>query len=242
MSRTERRGRRWDAAAAAAALAGASSLAYAALVRPWHLRWGATDDEVARPLPGDAIVADPIVVTNRAVTVRARPEEIWPWLAQMGELPRGGFYSYEGVERLLGMKVSNADRILRRYQRLEVGDALDRAGTMCVQAVEPERFVVLGPPEGPDLASTWSINLLPVDGEQTRLVSRVRARIDRWTPGTALLVAVLDPGQFVMERKWLLEVRKRAEAAAERRHERFRAPVRRRPAPRRRRLPERLPR
>ena len=51
-------------------------------------------------------------MTNRAITIDARPEEIWPWLAQMGELPRGGFYSHMWVERLMGMRVENADRMI----------------------------------------------------------------------------------------------------------------------------------
>jgi hypothetical protein len=89
------------------AVSGAASLvAYAFAIRPWHLRWGATDEEIARETPLDERVKNPTYVTNRAITINAKPEDIWPWLAQMGELPRGGFYSYLWVERMMGMRVT----------------------------------------------------------------------------------------------------------------------------------------
>ena len=78
-----------------------------------------------------------------------------------------------------------------------------------------DRWLVLGSPD--DLGwgkSTWSIGLYPLDEEHTRLVSRVRARIDHWTPQVLAWALLLDPGQFIMERKWLLGVKERAEVAA----------------------------
>jgi hypothetical protein len=197
-----------------AAGAGAALAGYAFILRPWHLRWGATDAEVARGMPLDGRVRRPTVVTNRAVTIAASPEHVWPWLAQMGEAPRGGYYSYAWIERLTGMQVANADEVLPAFQRIEPGDALDRTGYMTVQAVEPGRFLVLGPPEAPaDADSTWALGLYPQADGTTRLVSRVRARFPR-TPGGWLWRLVLDPGQFVMERKMLLEIKRRAEALA----------------------------
>ena len=67
--------------------------AYGVAVRPWHLRWGATEDEVRRPLPGDALVTTPLVAATRAITIAAPPEEVWPWLVQQG-YGRAGWYSY----------------------------------------------------------------------------------------------------------------------------------------------------
>ena len=130
--------RQWTRGFAAAAGAGAAmSAAYVFLIRKWHGRWGATDEEIERKMPLDEEIGQPTYVTNRAITIRALPEEIWPWIAQMGELPRGGFYSYIAIERLMKMKVVNADRILPEFQNLKVGDALDRAGSMVVKAIEP---------------------------------------------------------------------------------------------------------
>ena len=188
---------------------------YLFIIRPWHLSWGATEEEIGRPMPLDDRVAKPTYVTNRAVTIHASPQAIWPWLAQMGELPRGGFYSYEWVERRMGMRVKNAERILPEFQRLSVGDALDRNGNMLVKALEPNRHLVLGPPEGmPWGESTWALALYPIGSTATRLVSRVRGRIRRTRQGLFWL-ALLDPGQFIMERKMLLEIKRRAEQPAD---------------------------
>src|SRR6266540_1404417 len=189
-----------------AAAAAASTIVFKA----WQRRWNATGEEVVRPLPLDDQVRQPTYVTNRAITVRAPAEQIWPWIAQMGELPRGGFYSYMTIERLLKMKVVNADRILPEFQTPEVGAAIDRAGNMIVKAAEPNRVLVLGPPPMPDFDSTWAIALLPAEDGSTRLLSRCRARLPRGVKGR-LMSLILDPGQFLMERKMLLEIKKRAE-------------------------------
>jgi hypothetical protein len=187
--------------------------AYVALVRPWHRRWGATDEELTAALPLDDRIERPNYVTNRSVTIQAPPEDVWPWLVQMGELPRGGFYSYEWVERLLGLWVLNAQRILPRFQQLQVGQALDRTGHMLVKAVDPGRFLVLGPPEGEAFESTWALVLRPLPDGSTRLVARLRAKLPRTASGI-FWYAVLDPGHFVMERKMLLEIKRRGEALA----------------------------
>jgi hypothetical protein len=191
----------------AAGAAGAGSLA---LLRAWQRRWDAAPEEAVRTMPLDERIPEPTTVTNRAITIRALPEQVWPWLAQMGELPRGGFHSYLTVERLLGMKVENADRILPEFQDPKVGDAFDRAGTMRVQFVEPNRFLVLGPPPSPDLQTTWALALHPASEVATRLVSRCRFWMPRTLRGI-LWRAILDPGQFLMERKMLLEIKRRAE-------------------------------
>ncbi|MGZ5493710.1 MAG: hypothetical protein ACXW3E_09620 [Thermoanaerobaculia bacterium] len=186
--------------------------AYLAL-RPWHVRWGATDEEIAASLPLDDVVPDPTYVTNRGVTIEATLENIWPWLVQMGESPRGGFYTYTWIERLLGMEVSNAEVILPQFQELQPGDRIDHAGNLIVRAIEANHHIVLGPPVGtPTGDATWTIVLTRRDDGTTRLLSRVRARLAA-TPRGAFWLALLDPGQFVMERRWLLGVKERAERA-----------------------------
>src|SRR5688500_3259765 len=57
--------------------------AYLRIVRPWHSRWGATDEEVSKPMPGDEILADP-ASTTRAISIGAAPQQVWPWLVQIG--------------------------------------------------------------------------------------------------------------------------------------------------------------
>jgi hypothetical protein len=163
-------------------------------------------------MAGDDLVARPSYVTTRAVTIHARPAHIWPWLVQMGEQPRAGFYSYAWIERLLGLHVANADHLLLGFEHLEVGDALDRAGNLVVKSTAHDQSLVLGPPAKPSWGEwAWSIGLYPVDDERTRLVSRVRARIDRWSLNVALWALLLDPGHFLMERQWLLGLKERVE-------------------------------
>jgi hypothetical protein len=166
-------------------------------------------------MPLDDVVQRPTYVTNRAITIRARPHDVWPWLAQMGESPRAGFYSYEWIERLMGMQVENAGRVLPEYQHPQAGEVLDRKGTMVVRGVEQGRWLVLGPPgEQPFGDSTWCLALYPAGPDETRLVSRVRARINMRTLAGPFWLALLDPGQFVMERKMLLLIKQRAERLA----------------------------
>src|ERR671936_650280 len=93
---------------------------YLLIYRPQQLRWGATDEEVARAMPGDQIQPQPIFNATRAVTIDARPEQIWPWLVQMG-YKRAGFYGYDALDN---GGIPSADRIIPALQHLQVGDAL----------------------------------------------------------------------------------------------------------------------
>lgn len=196
------------------ALAGAAgAVAYALVLRPRHARWGATNEEVERAMPGDALVAHPNFVTTRAVTIRVRPQELWPWLVQMG-YRRGGLYSYDWLDRLFGyLDRPSAERILPEFQRLDVGDTIPigRGPGLPVSVIEPEHALVLGPV--PEAQVTWSFGLYPVDEHATRLVTRVRYRMDR-TPANLLRLAALDPAAFVMTRKMLLGIKARAERLA----------------------------
>jgi hypothetical protein len=119
--------------------------AYVAFIRPWHLRWGATDDEVSRTLLGDSLIENPRLQATHAITVHAPPEAIWPWLVQMGQ-GRGGFYSYEGIERLLGLRPGNANQIIPNLQELHAADELPLAPNgagLPVDIVVPYRTLVM---------------------------------------------------------------------------------------------------
>ncbi len=93
---------------------------YLLLYRPQELRWGATDAEVARAMPGDQIQPQPIESVTRAVTIDARPEQIWPWLVQIG-YGRAGWYGYDWIDNA-GMP--SAGRIIPALQHLRAGDDL----------------------------------------------------------------------------------------------------------------------
>jgi len=206
------------------AVPSAAIAGWAAFVRPWMRRWGATGEEIARPMPGDELVPSPRHRSTRAITIRARPEEIWPWLVQMGN-GRGGLYSIDVLDRLLGViEAPSAERVLAEWQDLRPGDVIPIGGTpgWPVHAVERDRSLVLRIEHGEALV-TQSWGLYPVDGETTRLVLRVRGAA---SPGirSAALVAVIEPQELVMVRAQLLGIRRRAEALAATRRATVQAP------------------
>jgi hypothetical protein len=198
-------------AVALLALGGATFL-YRRAVRPWHLRWGASDEEVSTPHLGDELVAQATLVSTRAVTIDAPPEDVWPWLVQLGQ-GRGGFYTYDRLENLFRLDIHSADRIVPELQQLEVGDvvALAPSGAgLVVAAVVAGRALVLMHPDG---GWTWAFTVGPADDGRARLVVR-----NRWTTAGAPLgfrvaLAVIEPSSFVMERGMLLGIKRRAEKA-----------------------------
>jgi hypothetical protein len=213
------------------AATGAAGIAvYVAAVRPWHRHWGATDGEVAREMPGDEMVTAPNFETTRAITIEARPEEVWPWLVQLGQ-GRGGFYSYDVLENMIGLDINSASQISPELQDLKVGDviALMAEGDgMTVAEMVPNRHLVLfvdTEAEGPlyevfrqaSASTTWVFLLEAIDETSTRLIVRWRARWDLGrSPMSFLTGLVLDPMEFIMGQKMMRGIKERAEAAAAR--------------------------
>jgi len=192
----------------------AALVAYILVIRPWYLWWGATDAEIEHPMPGDDEIENPTHVTTRAVTIRARASEIWPWLAQMG-YKRGGLYSYDGIDRLLGvLDGPSADRILPEYQKLEAGDAIPMGSgpSWPVKAIEPNKslLVVI---EEPGMKYTWSWGLHEAEEGHTRLVLRIRTQLTRRR--LILALHIFDFIAFAMTRKHLLGIKERAEAGSD---------------------------
>lgn len=191
--------------------------AYRVVVRPWQRTWGATRAEAHRPLPGDAVVPTPDYETTRAISIDAPPDAVWPWLVQLGQ-DRGGFYSYDWLENLVGLDIHSADRIVPDWQNVAVGDpvhlgppdAFEGTARMEIALIEPERALVLRVPDDapPDQAASWAFVLAPTDDGTTRLLVRTRMR------APLLMRALVDPAHFVMERKMLYGIQQRAERAA----------------------------
>lgn len=183
--------------------------------QPRHLRWGATDQESRGPLPGDDLLANPDLTATRAITVRASTDRVWPWIAQLGQ-GRGGFYSYDSLENLVGCGIHSADRIVPEWQVLGVGDEvkLHPEVPLVVAALEPGRALVLrgGVPMGntpPPYDFTWPFVILGQPGGTTRLLVRERyAYTQRWA---RLLVEPIEAVSFVMSQKMLRGIRDRAE-------------------------------
>jgi hypothetical protein len=198
--------------AVADVIVGAPRFATAPLVRPWQLRWGAADEEVAAAMPGDEIVPRPSFNATRAITIAARPDAVWPWLVQLG-FGRAGWYSYDLFDNAAK---PSARRILPEFQHPSLGDWVPMASKINettafkITAIEPGESMLWEKP-----CSTWAWKLAPLDGGQkTRLVTRLRQYYDwRGSPGNALLSFVLfEWGDFPMTRKLLLGVKARAEA------------------------------
>lgn len=167
-------------------------------------------DEATRSLPGDELVADAKVRWNHAITIRARPADIWPWLVQMG-CRRAGWYSYDGLDN---GGVRSAERIVPELQQVQVGDifpmtpkAQDR---FVLRMVEPERALVLGDDAG---SMSWAFVLEPADERNTRLITRSRGAIDRLALGLMLRI-IWHPLDFGMQRRQLLNLKRLVEAAA----------------------------
>jgi hypothetical protein len=183
----------------------AAGLAYAGPLRRWMRNWGATPEEIERALPGDHILSGDVDQTTRAITIEAKPEAIWPWLAQMGD-HRGGFYGGETLFRLFGLQHGHsAERISPELQDLHEGGRVPAGWTgFDVRRVDPNRTLVLSR-SGSGYEYTWCIALEPASDTTTRLVSRVRYR------GSKAIHAISEPIVFGMMRRWFTTVKARAE-------------------------------
>lgn len=198
-------------------IVGTIGYTYSALLRPWHLRWGASDAELVALLPGDELVPAVPVVSTRAITINAPAEAVWPWVAQLGQ-GRGGFYSYTWLENLLGCEIANAERVEAAWQSPRPGDLVKMAAdparppAYVVAQVIPGRALVLGHHIGLDPAApwgdTWQFVVEPVGASTTRLIIRTRGQGE-----PAWIFRAIEPGVFIMEQGMLRGIKERAERA-----------------------------
>jgi hypothetical protein len=205
-------------------LVAAGIIGYLAAIRPWMRCWGASRDECRAALPGDEL-APAQYQTTHGITIVATPDEVWPWLVQMG-YGRGGWYSYDLLERFVGagdfLDGGSARRIVPELQTIALDDivSLSARGGLTVARLDPPRALVLhfrmnvisGAParEGDPavLDWTWAFILEPQGAATCRLLVRTRAGFrPRFL---AMFGLLLDPIHFVMERKMLLTIRQRA--------------------------------
>jgi hypothetical protein len=198
-------------------------LVYLALLiagRPWYTRWGSTPEERRMPLTGDGGVAQPRYRIDHAVTIEAPADQIWPWLLQLGQ-DRGGFYTYDWLERAFGAQIRNADSIHPEWQDRDLGDRVlavppgylggvfgDTLGWQ-ITALDHNRVMVL---------EDWgTFALRPIDERRTRLIIRTLGAAEP-TPEAILFSPVglllFEPAHFIMERGMLLGIKARAERTA----------------------------
>ena len=196
-----------------------ATLAYVAVVivmRPWHSRWGSSDAELRAALPGDEFVPNPHYTIQHAVTIKAAPDAVWPWLVQLGQ-DRGGFYSYDWLERLVGDEIRNAERVHPEWQTLRTGDLVratqpDYLGGVFgpnvgwrVTRLDTNRVLVLG---------GWGAFVLEPANGSTRLIVRTRGAGKANVPLAPFGLLVFEPAHFIMERRMLLGIKGRVERAS----------------------------
>lgn len=184
------------------------------LLKPWYSRWGATIDELTQSLPGDEFVPNSRGGYTQAINIRTSASFVWPWLVQIGQ-DKGGFYSYELLENMVGCNIHNADRILTEHQNIKTGDKIimhPKAPMIPVIIVDPMKALVYGGRQDENTANIWTF-FINEKGGGTRLISR-------WSfdykPGFVNRLAYnwfLEPIGAVMQRKMLLGIKQRAEIA-----------------------------
>ena len=216
-------------AAAAVSLEALGATYYFALL-PRLRHWGASDEEVSRAFPGDDLVADPMYVTTRAITIAARAADVFPWLVQFGQ-NRGGFYAYDVLENLMKLDVHSADSIHPEWQDLTVGEDYvtldpDEYMKMTIAVLDaPHAFVIRSgaPSEAPQPAGdffkgeidfSWAFVVEPLDARSSRLLIRCKGSWHNTVAAAFVRPFGLEPVHFIMEEGMLRGIRDRAERAA----------------------------
>jgi hypothetical protein len=201
----------------------AAVVTYRKAVRPWHENWGATAEEVEAILVGDDLVASPVSQATRGITIEAAPEDVWPWVVQLGA-DRGGFYSYDWLENVFGLGIHSADTVVPEWQHRSVGDLVyaNAAGDggWYVMDVRPDEALVLkvanvdaGRPLRRDellgWEFLWTFVLRTTPAGTTRLI--VRERVGFGRTRARLIMAPIGVVSFVMTRRMMRGIKVRAE-------------------------------
>jgi hypothetical protein len=192
------------------------------LSRRWLRNWGAHPGERDRVWPGDKFVSRDHTAYTRAIDVAVSGDAVWPWLVQFG-LGRAGFYSYELLERVLGIPVRNVESIMSDLPRLSVGDEIllhPKAPGIPVAALKEGRYICFGTVEGPDSpierpdpARSWSMYIESLAGNSSRLLLRGCIESLREPTFSKRLTNLLEePIDFIMEQRMLRTIKRLAEA------------------------------
>ena len=182
----------------------------APLYRSWHLRWGATDAEVAAAMPGDGLVPHAQFNPTRAITIDAPPAAVWPWLVQVG-FGRAGWYADDLLDNFARPSLRKIDPGL---QKLELGQWVSMSPTPSdttafkVDGFAQNEWLLWRMPD-----STWSWVLRDLGDGRTRLISRIQVHYDWSRPAIAAFgVVLMEFGDFAMMRRMLLGIKQRAES------------------------------
>ncbi|MDE3152953.1 MAG: hypothetical protein KGL93_11960 [Gemmatimonadota bacterium] len=201
----------------------ALALVFAFLVRPWYLQWGSTPLDRTASLPGDEIVPDAATQETRAITIHGPVTAVWPWVAQIGQ-DRGGFYSYDLLENLVGCRMPTVDSLRPDKQHWAISDKLwmypaDKAGGVgfaTLRSYVPGRalgfgtFLAGSTPAGKEDGS-WAFALQHVNDSTTRLIVRGRGAPGRSLLGVAFDRSIFEPMHFAMEKRMMIGIKQLAE-------------------------------
>ena len=189
--------------------------------RRFYRNWGTSKEECGTPLAGDELVGRPAVQTTEGIWIDAPATAVWPWLVQMGQ-DRGGLYSYESLENLVGLKYRNAEQLHPEWQQLAVGDVIrlvprgwmglrDGIALPVAMLVEGQSIVLRQEPGGLPWDGVWSFHVLPRWEDRCRLLVRSRTRMR--LPGEIFGAELSGPVVSLMTRGMLLGIKRRAEQA-----------------------------
>jgi len=180
---------------------------YLLVLRPWHLRWGATDNDLALSLPADSLVTNPDFNATRGITITSTPVEIWKWIIQIGSR-RAGWYSIDWMDNA-GIKSSY--EILPEFQRIEIGQFIpftpDQKNGMWVKEYKENEYILWVDKDG---RATWLWYIYPVDEKQSRLLTRLRTKYV-WKGFWIIYYLLYDFGDIVMMSKCMKGIKNRAE-------------------------------
>lgn len=197
--------------------------AFFAVVRPWYVNWGASAEERLKSLPGDDIIPDARSQQTRAITITAPADFVWPWLAQLGQ-DRGGFYSFDFLENLVGCEMPTTDVRRAEKQTWQLGDKLwmypkDKAGGAgfaTLRVFVPGRALgfatrSLGTGLSEPEDGSWSMVIDPVRPNSTRLLVRGRGAYGRSLLGVSFDRSIFEPIHFAMERRMMIGIKQLTE-------------------------------
>ena len=176
---------------------------YKLVIRPWHSNWGATTEEIEMSLPGDELVCNPNFIFTRAITIEAKPEEIYPWIIQIGH-KRAGFYSYDWFDNSWER---SSERILHHHQNLKIGDKIPISNfvLMNVDSLKSDKFLTIG-------NGSWTWYLNPLDDSNTRLITRMRG-VYKGDYIMILVTYLTELGDLPFMRKSMNGIKQRSEEA-----------------------------
>jgi hypothetical protein len=180
---------------------------YLLVIRPWHLKWGATKEELMLKLPGDSNVHKPDFSATRGITIHSTPELVWRWIIQIGS-KRAGWYSIDWMDNA-GIKSS--DKILPEFQKIEVGQFIpftpNQKNGMWVNDFKEHEYILWVDKEA---KATWLWYLYPIDESRSRLVTRLRTKYN-WKGIWIIYYILYDIGDIIMMSKCMKGIKERAE-------------------------------